>query len=460
MAQKTTAALLDMPEEAPRDKPTRKRTADVRRSATDALPARRERPDVKGDPYADDDTREYLRSRGRGKRIRRGLIPQSKYGRIAAAVGVVAVLGAGAAAAYSASHYMRHDPQFNIPSSEAIELQGNQHLSRSQLLSVFGEDVDRNLFAVPLLQRKEELEQIPWVEHATVMRLLPNHLRVQVMERKPIAFVRQGGTIGMADESGVLLDIPPDAPGNPNYSFPVVTGLKPQDTPESRAQRMHLYASFLKDLDSGGKKISAELSEVDLSDPEDVKALLPSNNAETLVHFGTEHFLARYNRFQEHIGEWRQQYPRLSSVDMRYERQVVLQMPPRDASAAATAPDGKSNADVVASAKPAPHLDVSATRRSASSVKPGAAITKPSPLAMSHPLVTTAGEPLKPQTRSSVVVHDTRPATQAGAHARKPEPVRRPDAKQTEMAKRVEAIKAWMAKRQAARDAAKKNVAQ
>ena len=94
---------------------------------------------------------------------------------------------------------------------------------------------------------------------------------------------------------------------------------------------MRLYAAFLKDLDSDGKSTSALLSEIDLSNPEDAKALIPDHNSEILVHFGKENFLARYKRFEGHIAEWRSQYPRLSNVDMRYERQVVLQMPPKDA---------------------------------------------------------------------------------------------------------------------------------
>ena len=67
---------------------------------------------------------------------------------------------------------------------------------------------------------------------------------------------------------------------------------------------------------------------MDLSNPEDVKALIPDHSTEILVHFGEEDFLERYRRFKEHLPEWRTQYPKLSSVDMRYERQVVLEMPP------------------------------------------------------------------------------------------------------------------------------------
>jgi cell division protein FtsQ len=47
------------------------------------------------------------------------------------------------------------------------------------------------------------------------------------------------------------------------------------------------------------------------------------------VHFGDSDFLTRYRSYQQHLAEWRQQYPHLSSVDMRYENQVVLDMTPQ-----------------------------------------------------------------------------------------------------------------------------------
>jgi cell division protein FtsQ len=45
-----------------------------------------------------------------------------------------------------------------------------------------------------------------------------------------------------------------------------------------------------------------------------------------LAHFGEDQFLERYQRYKAHIGEWRQQYPKLAAVDLRYEQQVVLEM--------------------------------------------------------------------------------------------------------------------------------------
>ncbi len=284
-----------------------------------------------------------------GVRFRLGRrIPRSLAGRIAATVAVFAAFGTAGFGLWEGRAALLRDPRLTIPSSRSIEISGNNHLTRAQLLSVFGEDVDRNLLTVPLETRRAELESLPWVEHATVMRLLPHTLRVAITERTPVAFVRQGGEIGLVDANGVLLDFSPGASSDHDYSFPVVSGISAQDPLSVRAARMRLYLHFTGDLDAGPDKVSNRLSEVDLSDPEDVKALIPDNGTDLLVHFGDSDFLARYQRYVQYLPDWKTRFPKLASVDMRSERSVVLEMAP-----GATVPvAGEAAAPVPAVAKP------------------------------------------------------------------------------------------------------------
>ena len=273
---------------------------------------------------------------GSGFRLtfRRGAVPKTMRGRVLAGVALVAGLGLVATAAYETQKFLLHDERFVIPSSSSIQIEGNSHLTRAQLLSVFGEDVERNVFSISLADRRAELERLPWVAHATVMRLLPNRLRVSIVERTPVAFVRQANRIELVDKSGVLLDMVGDSVSDAadskdfgkRYSFPVVTGISADDPLSVRAARMKIYERFTSDLDSTNENISARLSEVDLSNPEDVKALIPDQATEIMVHFGDTDFLQRYRKFEEQLPGWRTQYPKLASADMRYERQVVLEM--------------------------------------------------------------------------------------------------------------------------------------
>ena len=113
-----------------------------------------------------------------------------------------------------------------------------------------------------------------------------------------------------------------------HYSFPVVTGIDANDPLPSRKARMAVYQRLLSELDANGQHFSDQISEIDLTDPEDARVLMPEQGADILAHFGEDHFLERYQRYKAHIAEWRQQYPKLAEVDLRYDQQVVLEMTP------------------------------------------------------------------------------------------------------------------------------------
>jgi cell division protein FtsQ len=252
--------------------------------------------------------------------------PASKLGRMVLGGLALAALGALTAAGMALRLTLERNANFRIAGTQDIQATGLTEVSRAQLLPVFGEDIGRNVFFVPLNERRRQLEQIPWVQHATVMRLLPDHIRVAVVERQPVAFTRNGSHIGLVDADGVLLSMSPAAMARHHYSFPVLTGIDPGDPLAARRTRMAVYLRLMSDLDSSGQHYSQQISEIDLTDPEDARVIMPERGGDVLAHFGEDRFLERYQRFKAHIAEWRQQYPHLSSVDLRYDQQVVLDM--------------------------------------------------------------------------------------------------------------------------------------
>jgi cell division protein FtsQ len=108
------------------------------------------------------------------------------------------------------------------------------------------------------------------------------------------------------------------------YSFPVIVGNAESDPLSTRAVRMKTYLELVRQLDSTGANYSRELDEVDLSDPEDVKVTVADQQGALLIHLGSSSYLERFSLYKAHIQEWRQQFQRLHSVDLRFERQVIL----------------------------------------------------------------------------------------------------------------------------------------
>jgi cell division protein FtsQ len=277
--------------------------------------------------------------------------PASTVGRVFLTLAALLVLGGIGTASLLLARYVERDARFRIAGSSSIQATGLTELSRADLMPVFGEDIGRNIFFVSLGERRRELEHIPWIEHATVMRVLPDQIRISVVERKPVAFTQHGQTIGLVDANGVLLTMSARTMAERHYSFPVVTGIDPGDSAESRKARMAVYLRLMAELDADGKHNSEQISEIDLTDPEDARVVMPEQGSDILVHLGEERFLDRFERYKAHIAEWRQQYPHLKSVDLRfdhYDDRVILQMASgaeTPEAAAGAAPDAAAQSD-------------------------------------------------------------------------------------------------------------------
>src|SRR5579862_9631441 len=224
-----------------------------------------------------DDESPFLRGQKRVS-VRRSALPKKTatrltWGLLAATVVVIAGFAVG-----GLYRYGEHSWRFRVESSDDIEVSGLTNVTRSQVIDVMGEDIGRNIFFVPLAQRQKQLEQIPWVESASVMRFVPNRLKIEIQERTPVAFARVGSRIMLTDADGTLMELP----GRKKYSFPVIVGMNNGEPPSTRSARMKIYNAVVSQLDAGGAHYSQELSEIDLSDPDDVKVMANHHAGEVL----------------------------------------------------------------------------------------------------------------------------------------------------------------------------------
>ena len=282
--------------------------------------------------------------------VRRGTIPKKAATGLAwtaMALCVAVVCVAALAALY---HYGEHSWRFRVESSEDIDVTGLQNVTRAQVVEVMAADIGRNIFFIPLEQRQAQLERIPWVQSASVMRFVPNRIAVHIYERTPIAFARIGSRIFLIDEVGTPMDLPT---GAKKYSFPVILGMNSGEPPSTRKARMKIYNELVSQLDSAGAHYSQDLSEVDLSDLDDVRVLANNLDGDVLVHLGSSNYLDRYKVYVAHIKEWRQQFGRVDSVDLRYDRQIVVNPDSERVVKQATISTSAAKEAIAASVKPA-----------------------------------------------------------------------------------------------------------
>ncbi|MGB2669400.1 MAG: FtsQ-type POTRA domain-containing protein [Candidatus Acidiferrum sp.] len=232
---------------------------------------------------------------------------------------------AGVTVTVAGVRFLLYSPQVLLLKPEQIEVTGNHIVSRNAVLQSFALDRNRSVLRIPLDARRGQLEELPWVESASIQRILPNRIRVELTERTPIAFLRNGNELALIDAHGVILD----RPDGEDLHFPIVTGLPDSVPREEREKRMQTYQEFLRDADLVRSESSNRVSEVDLSNPKDLRVVMTglasaTDSQAVTVHFGNTDFTGKYRMLVDNFAQWRANAGRVQSIDLQYSRQVVV----------------------------------------------------------------------------------------------------------------------------------------
>ena len=238
-------------------------------------------------------------------------------------VGAVGV--AGVTVAFYGMQFLLYSPRMLLLRPDQIEVSGNHIVGREAVLQQFVHDRNRSVLQIPLDTRRAQLEQIPWVESANLQRILPNRLRVELTERTPVAFLRNGNELALIDAHGVILDRPRDE----DLRFPIVSGVSDDLPRDQREKRMQTYDEFMKDIELVRGGSSDRVSEVDLSTPKDLRVVMTglasaTDSQAVAIHFGSAEFTGKYKMLVDNFSQWQANAGHVQSIDLQYSRQVVV----------------------------------------------------------------------------------------------------------------------------------------
>ena len=236
-----------------------------------------------------------------------------------------AVFVSSALAARQAHRFMLRDPQFIFSREDrhALTLDGVTYAARSKILRVFAGDYGHSIFAVPLDERRRRLLAVDWVEDAAVARVWPNHLLVRITERRPVAFVSlplyrgsgQAARFLLVDAQGVLLD----PPGEAQFSFPVLSGVREDESDSQRREQVRALLRLEEDLGP----LAKDISEVNAADPSDLRMVAQVDNRAVELAMGDDDFGRRYRNFLNHYPDIRRTSPDVNSFDLRLEDRIT-----------------------------------------------------------------------------------------------------------------------------------------
>jgi cell division protein FtsQ len=268
-------------------------------------------PEVENEPRM---PRPRVRS---GVPVRRGI---STTRVVAIAVAFCVVLIASLYMFHRMEQFLIRDPRFAMAGTDAdaaaIEISGAAHASRSQIERVFSIDLGRSVYLLPLSDRRDALRTVDWVKDASIARLWPNRVVVRVEERKPVAFVTLGPSrFALIDDDGVILPPAPD-----RFALPVLTGVRASDALTDRRDRVHRMLRLTRDLGDEARNIS----EVDVSDRDNLKVTAPHSGHMITLLLGDRNFALRYQNFVNHFNEIKRRLPDAATLDLRLEDRITV----------------------------------------------------------------------------------------------------------------------------------------
>ena len=171
----------------------------------------------------------------------------------------------------------------------AVEVYGTVRASREEIGRAAANAVDKTgVWNADLIELKAKIEKLPFVRSASVSRVLPDGLRVNVVERVPISVVKLQGGDMLVDEEGTLL-----APANvKEESLPIALSgwdeTKTERAFKDNLERVKLFQKMTGEWRDGG--LAARVKTVDLGDLRDPKAIAEDSGLPVTISVGRDSF--------------------------------------------------------------------------------------------------------------------------------------------------------------------------
>ena len=209
---------------------------------------------------------------------------------------------------------------------DRVEVRGSHFLSEGEVRELLGPAVGENILTLDIEALKARLRSSPWVADATVIRTLPNVVRVEIRERVPLALA-EVDRLYLMDGDGALVDI--YGPRTGVFDLPIVRGLLGVDE-VARRERARRAGILLADL----AELGQEISEVFVEPSGDLRVVL-RGPGEVLL-FGDPPYRHRFFTFLSLRRELAEKAPGAEHFDLRFRGRIYAKRPKTETSAAST----------------------------------------------------------------------------------------------------------------------------
>ncbi|MCI2424502.1 FtsQ-type POTRA domain-containing protein [Candidatus Acetothermia bacterium] len=99
-----------------------------------------------------------------------------------------------------------YGPWFPLFEFRELVVVGNQHVSDEEIQYLTGFAIGDNILRLPLGRVRDDILSLPWIRSVSVRRLLPNKVKIQIVEREEVAAIEvSAGNLMAIDVEGYIL---------------------------------------------------------------------------------------------------------------------------------------------------------------------------------------------------------------------------------------------------------------
>lgn len=170
-----------------------------------------------------------------------------------------------------------------------IDVRGLNRASRTDIEAIVGSQTERSgAWNADLNVIKEKVEKLAYVKSAAVSRVLPDGVRVNLIERVPKAIVRINGGDFWADEEGVILSLV----GKTEERLPFVMRgwdeTKTDEAAKENQQRVKIYQKMLEEWRSFD--LANRVQTVDLTDVKTPQVFITEEGEQKTIILAKDNF--------------------------------------------------------------------------------------------------------------------------------------------------------------------------
>jgi len=209
-------------------------------------------------------------------------------------------------------------------------VRGHERLSTGEVLALVEGLRGQNILAVDLDEWQQKLLSSPWVESATIRRVLPSTLEISVRERRPMGIGRLGTAMYLVDARGVIID--EYGPAYADIDLPIIDGIgaAPQDGGSIVDIARAEFAARVIGAISTRPELAKRVSQIDVSDLHDAVLILDGDPA--LLRLGDTEFVARLQQYVDLAPALHERLHGIDYVDLRFDERLYVR-PPKTAQA-------------------------------------------------------------------------------------------------------------------------------